>query len=288
MDGQKGKSTRQVASELGVSHDTVQREAKRHGLTYNTGKEEVKLTPQQRDSRLVFATKHSKDYKNASWRNVFWTDSSIFEMGPTFRRSRRQNPKYWAKAGTHRKASYTAHAKQVHVYGGISRYGKSRLVFVTGTSDQPSRYLRTKAGEKKGTHHDGVCGKEYVNDVLPRLYTDACGIFSRQGISRWVFQQDLASVHSGGVGWLKKKRQRVVDDWPSKGMDINLIEHVWAQMGRELRAEYDPTRTFSEFKDLVTRTWEKVCSRVYLRQLTHDPRTRLAEVVAKRGGMTKH
>lgn len=258
------------------------------GWTYDSGKAEVKLTPQQRADRLLFATKHAKKYGEASWKNAFWTDSSIFHMGPTFGGSRSQNPKYWAKAGTHAATTYTAHTKKVHVYGGISRYGKSRLVFVTGTSGQPSEYVRTRAGVNKGTPFDGVCGDEYVNDVLPHLYKDACAIFSRQGISRWVFQQDLASVHRGGIPWLKKQDQLVVDDWPSKGMDMNLIEHVWAMMDRELRAEYDPKRTFDEFKELVKSTWERVCTRTYLRQLTHDPRTRLAEVVRMRGGVTKH
>jgi transposase len=288
MEGMKGKSTTEVACDLGVSPNTVRREAHAMGLSYDNGKEEVHLTPKQRAGRLCFATTHAKAYRDASWRNVFWTDSSIFETGPTFRRSRHQNPKYWAKVGTHKTTAYTAHAQQVHVYGGVSRYGKSRLVFVTGTSNQPSKYARTKAGPKKGTPQDGVCGAEYLNDVLPLLYEDACAIFDRQGISRWVFQQDLASVHSGGISWLKGKNQRVVDDWPSKGMDINLIEHVWAKMGKALRTEYDPNRTFDEFKDLVKRTWESVCSRAYLEQLTDHPTTRLAEVVEMRGGMTKH
>jgi hypothetical protein len=133
-----------------------------------------------------------------------------------------------------------------------------------------------------------VCGAEYLNDVLPVLYEDARAIFDRQGISRWVFQQDLATVHSGGIAWLQGNNQRVVDDWPSKGMDMNLIEHVWAMMGKALRKEYDPNRTFDEFKDLVKITWENVCSRAYLRKLTDHPTTRLAEVVKMGGRVTKH
>ena len=121
------------------------------------------------------------------------------------------------------------------------------------------------------------------------MYADANTIFHRKGVDRWAFMQDNAPVHSGGIPWLHGKRQMVIDDWPPKGPDMNLIEHVWAEMHKVLRKQYtNPSLTFAKFKERVKSAWERVCSTSYLRKLTHDPRTRLAEVRGMRGGMTGH
>ena len=83
------------------------------------------------------------------------------------------------------------------------------------------------------------------------------------------------------------QNQRVVDDWPTKRMDMNPAEHVWAKLGIALRTECDASRTFGDLKDLGNITWERVYSRAYFRQLTDHHTPRLAEVVEMRGGVTK-
>ena len=212
-------------------------------------------------------------------------------MSPTFRGGPRKAPKYWAVKGTHKKQSYRAHSMQVHVYGGVCRYGKSKLLFVTGTSGQDSNYAQVR-GKYKGAPCDGVCGAEYTKEVLPGLYGDAKTIFRTPGVDRWAFMQDNAPVHSGGIPWLDRKRQMVIDDWPPKSPDMNRIEHVWAEMHKVIRKQYtkNPSLglTFAQFKERVKSAWKRVCSISYLRRLTHDPITRLAEVRGMKGGMTGH
>ena len=64
------------------------------------------------------------------------------------------------------------------------------------------------------------------------LYTDGLAMFKEQRVHSWVFVHDKASVHPGGSLYLKEKGQLVVEDWPSKGMDLNVMENVWAQVDR--------------------------------------------------------
>jgi len=124
------------------------------------------------------------------------------------------------------------------------------------------------------------------------LYGDAKTIFRTPGVDRWAFMQDNAPVHSGGIPWLDRKRQMGIDDWPPKSPDMNRIEHVWAEMHKVIRKQYtkNPSLglTFAQFKERVKSAWKRVCSISYLRRLTHDPITRLAEVRGMKGGMTGH
>jgi hypothetical protein len=161
---------------------------------------------------------------------------------------------------------------------------------VTGTSGQVSKYRRQRATQRggKGQLQSGVCGQEYVNDVLPHLYQDAQAIFDRHGISSWVFVQDRASVHKGGTAWLKRKGQAVVEDWPSKGMDFNIIENAWARMDRVLALEHDATWTLEQFKRKVHEVWQRVCRVQYLRKCVDSVPSRLREVEQANGGMTDH
>lgn len=51
---------------------------------------------------------------------------------------------------------------------GATAFGVTKPIFVTGGGTKASAYTNPKTG----THHTGVCAKEYQNDVLPRLLSE--------------------------------------------------------------------------------------------------------------------
>ena len=54
--------------------------------------------------------------------------------------------------------------KQIHAYGGISYYGKTQLVFVSGTSQYKSPFVQNKKRKSKG------CGAyEYCQVLKEKL-----------------------------------------------------------------------------------------------------------------------
>jgi hypothetical protein len=287
MLGRSGLSSKAAAANLGVTPKTLRRAAKRSGVVYTGGAREARLTERQLAGRLAFAKRYKRGYGAISWKDAFFTDSKIFHMSPLHGG---QSVKYWERKGHHTKERFKAHAHQVHAYGGVCRYGHSRLLMVTGTSGQVSTYKRQRATNRggKGQVQSGVCGQEYVNDVLPHLYHDAHAIFDRHGISSWVYVHDLASVHKGGTAWLKQKGQAVVEDWPSKGMDLNVIENVWACMDRSLALQHDATWTLEQFEHKVQEVWGQVCRVGYLRKCVDSVPSRLREVEQAGGGMTGH
>ena len=61
----------------------------------------------------------------------------------------------------------------------------------------------------------------------------------------WELQQDKATCHTAKStkAWLERHEVAVVEEWPTKGDDINPIENLWAILDeRDLRARSSQQR----------------------------------------------
>jgi hypothetical protein len=115
--------------------------------------------------------------------NLVAIDSSIFPVyGYQPRRGR------WVPKGTRPTQPKPIKSQKLHAYGGISKHGKTRLVFVTGTTGLPKRYLKPD-----GKHlYDGVCAQEFQDILKSKLLPQAKRIMRRAGEPDPVFLLDGA------------------------------------------------------------------------------------------------
>ena len=60
----------------------------------------------------------------------------------------------------------------------------------------------------------------------------------------WELQQDKATCHTAKStkAWLERHEVAVVEEWPTKGDDINPIENLWPSSTRDLRARSSQQR----------------------------------------------
>lgn len=103
-----------------------------------------------------------------------------------------------------------------------------------------------------------------------------------------LFIQDRCPVHTANVvrQWFDRQDNLQLLDWPSKGADMNVIEHVWAHMVNTW--EMGEERTSNELMAHVTASWEYYRRRPELMpDLVGSMPDRLHDVIETGGGWTK-
>lgn len=104
--------------------------------------------------------------------NLVAIDSSIFFLwGYQPRRG------VWVPKGTRPTRPKPVKSQKLHVYAGISKHGKTKLVYATGTTGLGRHYY--KAGGK--LKYDGVCAREFQDIMEQQLYPQAKVIMQRAG-----------------------------------------------------------------------------------------------------------
>ena len=262
-----------AVDEVDVHATTVARVLKRIGYKYSPAKWVRRVSPVCMAKRLKFARK----YRNgAPWRATMYTDSSYFVLGKLGSARHRR----WVlvdedDAHLH---MYSLHGLKVHVYGGICAHGKTKLVFVTGT---------TGKARPQGYKGRGVGADEYQTILREHLLPDARNIFLAHRIHDWWFMQDGATAHRAAttMQFLRVEVPHLWEDWPSNSADLNPIEQVWATMKRHLAG-----RSFDdieEFKGAVQHAWDS-CSQRVIKALINSMWRRLRAVERAKGGATKY
>ena len=213
-----------------VSRATVNRALSSLGLQYRYLATAPLLTEANKAARLQFAQANAR----RAWKGVMFTDSKYFYTHPV---KKGRGVKVWHKPSPSKVQRLPKHATGIHVYMGVTCFGVTRLIFVTGTAGQTSKFV-----DKKGKALKGVGGQEYVEEVLPVLLEDGQRLFSHHAhwSEHWTFQQDGAPAHR--VAAVAEKVNSVVSGrlllhWPPNSPDLSWIENVWAWMEQQLRRQ---------------------------------------------------
>ena len=113
------------------------------------------------------------------------------------------------------------YADKLHVWGGVSTQGNTRLVFWEGDLN----------------------ADKYCKKILSKVAPDFTHIF---GAHNWTFVHDGASAHKAASTntWLRRNVPNHITsgpfgEWPAKSPDLNIIEQVRAHESRG--AEITPT-----------------------------------------------
>lgn len=249
-------SSRTVSEELAseglpvVHARTVCRSFRRAGVKYGRAKKGFVITEKNRLARLAFAATHGDG--NTDFRGVMFTDSKIFVLD-------KSGGNIWYVGGKRPTSALPKSSLKVHVYYGVTQFGPTEPVFVTGGGSQKSKVLNPKTDIPLR----GVGAVEYCTEVLPRLIEDGDKLFSgkRAYAKDWVFQQDNAPAHTAKMSKAvleDKMKGRWVKDWPPSSPDLSWIENVWAWADGRVRRMRGSIKTLKEFKEAIASVFREL------------------------------
>jgi transposase len=225
----------------GVSVKTVLR-AVRQDMHCTTLEQKPILSASSRAKRRAFCQEQHDTNR------LIAIDSSYFTLG-TYQRGRR----YWAVNGTRPTAGRPNRAQQLHVYGGITAHGTTKLVFVTGTTGH--RRYKYQSGKRQGQEMAGVGAEEFQDVMRTQLVPQAQQLFAAAGVSSHVWLMDNAPAHAAKSTqqFLRSSGIETCKNWPPNSPDLNPIENVWAAMKRQVYSKHH--NTLAELRAAVQQAW---------------------------------
>lgn len=261
--GKRRRSSRVVARDLkrqkiaDISRMTVQRAAHNRGLHPFKQRKTSRLTKKQKEQRLKFAQANSKK----DWSVVVFSDEHKFKQ---FKGGNPAHNVVWAKSVSE------VPVKEVERWGltldawaGISSTGKTKLVTYEGTLDAKS-----------------------YQDVVEEALLPAAMEWFEDEKDGWELQQDKATCHTAKStqSFLEAKGIAVLEGWPTKGDDINVMENLWAILDEKLEQKKFTSR--QGMKKAVTAIWNDIDEDLLNKLIASVP-NRLRKIVKAQGGSIK-
>lgn len=107
------------------------------------------------------------------------------------------------------------------------------------------------------------------------------------------FVQDNHPVHTSNAvsNWFSERQDIKVMDWPPCSPDLNPIEHVWAEVKKEVESNWpaNQRRTKDALWTQIQEAWDRVSTRRrYCRNLISSMPRRLREVIWAEGSHTRY
>lgn len=237
-----------------VSSRTVDRRLAAAGLRVYRPMRRLPLTPHHRRLRLLWC-RDREAWNDEEWRRIMFSDESRFCMSTDDhrvrvrrRRGQRTNPSNIVER-------HTGVTPGIMVWGAIGYGFRSPLVVIRGT----------------------LTAERYVTDilrphVLPLL----------QQHPGTLFQQDNARPHTARRS-MDCLRHADVLPWPARSPDLSIIEHVWDQLGRQLR----PSANLGVLEAQLQQLWADLPQERIQRLYDSIPH-RIAACLQARGGATPY
>lgn len=229
------------------------------------------------------------DFCNANlrrnWSHVMFTDRKKFLLRYP---GAKVGPCSYVVKGQRRSAPMVSKPMVVNVYAGITRFGVTKLHFVAGTSK-----MKTTHKNKKGQDARNVTSSEYKEVVAKTFLPEARRIFSSQGMSSFILQQDNDPTHKTAsqqavAEWNAKHNSAIsiLPNWPPNSPDLSLIENVWGIV--QTRVNQAGCKNFDEFKAQVQKEWAAIAKGGTLKGLWDSMKERLLDCIAFHGDKTKY
>jgi hypothetical protein len=265
-------STREIAAQLNISHESVRRIAKA-----DLGLKSFRRVPGQvlndatRQKRLARCRQLLRRCTVQKTKKMFFTDEKMFYLDPPVSSS---NSRVWA-VGKKRDVSPQRLVRQrakfsphLMVSAGVCYSGKGRLHFVAENAKINSNY--------------------YTTQLLPLLVEDCRSLMGEE----FLFQQDGAPAHTSHQSqqWLKDHCPEFIskDEWPPNSPDLNPLDfHVWGNMLQLYEKHTPRPKNVTELKAVLEGIWDNLPEQSIQRAVLAF-RKRLQACVGADGGHLEH
>lgn len=250
-----------TARRLGVTAQTIRNRLRQSHLTIRARRPYTGqiLTARHRAARLVWARRHLHWTRN-DWNNVIFSDESRFTVSHAdgrMRVYRRKNERF-AHCCIRERDRFGGGS--VMVWGGILGNAKTDLVIVQGNLNA-QRYI------------------DLLNtNLLPFLRNHGQGI---------TFQHDNARPHTARITtqFLVQNNVNVLP-WPAVSPDLNPIEHIWDELGRNVRSNHR-INNVNDLRQALQLEWQAIPNGV-IRRYVNSMRRRIVACIHKNGGHTRY
>lgn len=243
-----------------VSDVTIRRSLNRAGLHGRTARNKPFITKTNKKKRLQFA-KDNVDKDQEYWNNVLFTDESKFNIHASDGKVR-----VWRRVGEALKEKNLRGTVKhggggVLVWGCMAASGVGSLSFIDGIMDH----------------------RKYINILAAELVPSVTKLGIRD---TYIFSQDNDPKHTACNTrlWLLYNTRKQIQT-PPQSPDINPIEHIWAEVERQLRKR--ATRNVVELKTALQDIWANI-EEDTTRNLVGSMKRRLQAVIEAKGGPTKY
>lgn len=244
-----------------VSLNTVRRRLTEQNLHVRIPATGPTLNAGHRRARLQFGRDHV-NWNIEDWSRVLFTDESRFCLYNSDRRVRvvrRPNERY---AQCNIRAIMPFNGGSVMVWGGITYDARTNLVPILDGSLTSRRYI----GEILSEH------------VVPFAHNR----------NNFILMHDNARPHTARIvnDYLDNSNIEILN-WPARSPDLNPIEHLWDNIGRQLRNRQPPPASLYDVQQIITEIWNELNQDV-IRNLISSMHRRCEAVIASRGGNTRY
>ena len=207
-------------------------------------------------SRVAFA--QGELSARRPWTGVMFTDSKYFHMSPP---KGNKIGKAWVRKGSIREVRSLRAPAAIHAYAGVTKYGCTKLHFVTGTVGMHSNFVDPRTRRS----YRGVSGPEYQQVLADTFIPEGDRLFAgSMWAGRWVLQQDGAPCHRCS-STLKRLHDllpgRLLLRWPANSPDLSPIDHVWAWADARLKRLPVP-QNVEGFMQQLQDVWQQVPPRM--------------------------
>lgn len=250
---------------------TVQRAVKKHMELVSVDQQPL-LSQQTKKCRLAFCQQqHDPD-------TLVAIDSTYLTLSSQWRRR-----KMWVRKGTKPVVSKPNKSQQLHVYAGITKYGVTRLIRVTGTTGHPLKYYRYVSKLKADVQLSGVGSEEFQYMLTNELDPAVAHIFAVAGQAKYTYLLDGAPAHTAKASkaCLRDNHIDVLPGWPPNSPDLNPIENAWAWLKLALYAKQHSS--LDEMWEHAQRIWNSMPLSM-CKNLMDSIATRKAICIERQGG----
>ena len=242
------KNKFQEKTELQVSTKTIRKNLHELNIFSRIPASKPLLNDGQRENRLNWCIER-KDWSVRKWKSVIWSDESRFTI------FKNDGPGHvWRTPGTRFNIQNMVPSIK-HGGGGVMMWGC---------------FLGKGIGPLVK-----VDGKMNHRDYIQILETHLLPFINNNHNGRgYLFQDDNAPVHTAKnvKKWIKTKKVKILENWPSQSPDLNPIEHLWSELERRIRKRPNPAKNLRELECALHEEWSQIPNNTLINLIESMPR----------------